>query len=313
MPSNHVTAPLSPAQRVRVDELLDDLFDLPEGERLANLRARRVEDSAVVAEVESLLRAASASGGFLSMSPKPADDPLPDDTVGLRLGAWRITRLIGRGGMGEVYEAARADGNFEQRVAIKLLQSEAAAQMERFQAERQILARLEHPGIARLYDGGVTEDGRPYLVMEWIDGLPLAEYCDRHRLSVEDRLALFTRICAAVQYAHQNLLVHRDLKPGNILVTAAGEPRLIDFGIAKQLAPEGAPGAELTRTGLRMMTPSYASPEQVQGQTITTASDVYALGVLLYELLAGRSPYRVEGAFVYEMERAICEQEPERP
>ena len=151
-----ITAPLSPEQRARVDALLDDMFDLPEAERLANLRTRRIEDSAVLAEVESLLRAASASGGFLSTPPKPAAEELPPECLGLRFGAWRITRLIGRGGMGEVYEASRADGNFEQRVAIKLLQREAAAQMVRFQAERQILARLEHPGIARLYDGGVT-------------------------------------------------------------------------------------------------------------------------------------------------------------
>src|SRR5580692_4186676 len=152
-PSNQVTAPLSPAQRARVDELLDAMFDLPEAERLANLRARRIEDSAVLAEVESLLRAA---GGFLATPPKPPAEELPAEGLGVRLGAWRIIHLIGRGGMGEVYEASRADGNFEQRVAIKLLQREAAAQMVRFQAERQILARLEHPGIARLYDGGVT-------------------------------------------------------------------------------------------------------------------------------------------------------------
>src|SRR6202451_3819254 len=144
-PSDQVTAPLSPEQRARVDALLDDMFDLPEAERIANLRARRIEDSAVLAEVESLLRSASASGGFLSIPPKPAEDLIPDGTVGLRLGAWRITRLLGRGGMGEVYEATRADGNFEQRVAIKLLQRDAAAQMERFQAERQVLARMGHP------------------------------------------------------------------------------------------------------------------------------------------------------------------------
>ncbi len=288
MPSNHVTAPLSPAQRVRVDELLDDLFDLPEGERLANLRARRIEDSAVVAEVESLLRSASASGGFLSMSPKPAEELLPDDTVGLRLGSWRITRLIGRGGMGEVYEAARADGNFEQRVAIKLLQREAAAQMERFQAERQILARLEHPGIARLYDGGVTEDGRPYMAMEFVEGRPITEFCQINRATFEQRLALFIQVCDAVAYAHRNLVVHRDLKPSNILVTPTGAVKLLDFGIAKLL---DAQRARVTQAAAAPMTPICAAPEQLTGGAITTATDVYALGLLLFELLSGTHPW----------------------
>src|ERR1700683_1529615 len=174
---DQVTAPLTAAQRARVDALLDDMFDLPEAERMANLRARRIEDSAVLAEVISLLRFASAAGGFLARAPQPpAEELIPDATLGLRLGAWRITRLLGRGGMGEVYEATRADGNFEQRVAIKLLQRDAAAQMERFQAERQILARLEHSGIARLYDGGITADRRPFMVMEYVEGRTITEY-----------------------------------------------------------------------------------------------------------------------------------------
>src|SRR6202789_934593 len=192
---DQVTAPLTAAQRARVDALLDDMFDLPEAERIANLRARRVEDSAVLAEVESLLRAASASGGFLATPPKPpAEELIPDGTLGMRLGAWRITRLLGRGGMGEVYEATRADGNFEQRVAIKLLQRDAAAQMERFQAERQILARLEHPGIARLYDGGGTADGRPFMGMEFVEGRPITDYGTMNRSSFEERLSLLIAI-----------------------------------------------------------------------------------------------------------------------
>src|SRR4029077_12420831 len=241
-----------------------------------------------VAEVESLLRSASASGGFLSMSPKPAADPLPDETLGLRIGAWRITRLIGRGGMGEVYEAARADGNFEQRVAIKLLQREAAAQMERFQAERQILARLEHPGIARLYDGGVTEDGRPYRAMEFVEGRPITEYCQINRSTLEQRLALFIQVCDAVAYAHRNLVVHRDLKPSNILVTPTGAVKLLDFGIAKLL---DAQRARVTQAAAAPMTPICAAPEQLTGGTITTATDVYALGLLLFELLSGTHPW----------------------
>ncbi|HTD72493.1 MAG TPA: serine/threonine-protein kinase [Steroidobacteraceae bacterium] len=304
MPSNHVTAPLSPAQRVRVDELLDDLFDLPEGERLANFRARRVEDPAVAAEVESLLRAASASGGFLSMSPKPAEDPLPDDTLGLRLGAWRITRLIGRGGMGEVYEAARADGNFEQRVAIKLLQREAAAQMERFQAERQILARLEHPGIARLYDGGVTADGRPYMAMEFVEGRPITEFCQINRATFEQRLALFIQVCDAVAYAHRNLIVHRDLKPSNILVTPTGAVKLLDFGIAKLL---DAQRARVTQAAATPMTPICAAPEQLTGGAITTATDVYALGLLLFELLSGTHPWMGSDTPVLQAMRTVLQ------
>jgi serine/threonine-protein kinase len=266
--------------------------------------------------VSRLLAADAASGGFLErpvarlLGETASEAPAP----GRRLGPYRLLREIGTGGMGTVYLAVRDDAQYERQVAVKVLRAGLAdpAARHRFLAERQILARLEHPAIARLYDGGTTADGRPYLVMEWIDGLPLTGYCDQNRLSIEARLSLFLQVAAAVQHAHQNLLVHRDLKPGNILVTAEGEPRLIDFGIAKQLAPEGGDG-NLTRTGLRLLTPSYASPEQVRGEAITTASDVYSLGVLLYELLAGRSPYRVEPGLLHEVERAICEEEPERP
>jgi eukaryotic-like serine/threonine-protein kinase len=304
-PSNQPTAPLSPAQRARVDALLDDMFDLPEAERIANLRARRIEDSAVLAEVESLLRSASASGGFLSTPPKPpTEDLIPDGTLGLRLGAWRITRLLGRGGMGEVYEAARADGNFEQRVAIKLLQREAAAQMERFQAERQILARLEHPGIARLYDGGVTEDGRPFMTMEFVEGRPITEYCKINQASFEQRLALFIQVCDAVAYAHRNLVVHRDLKPSNILVTPNGAVKLLDFGIAKLL---DAQRARVTQAASTPMTPICAAPEQLTGGAITTATDVYALGLLLFELLSGAHPWMGSDTPVLQAMRTVLQ------
>jgi eukaryotic-like serine/threonine-protein kinase len=303
--SNQAVAPLSPAQRARVDALLDDMFDLPEAERIANLRARRVEDSAVLAEVESLLRSASASGGFLSTPPKPpAEDLIPDATLGLRLGAWRITRLLGRGGMGEVYEAIRADGNFEQRVAIKLLQRDAAAQMERFQAERQILARLEHPGIARLYDGGVTEDGRPFMTMEFVEGRPITEYCQAAHASFEQRLALFVQVCDAVAYAHRNLVVHRDLKPSNILVTPNGAVKLLDFGIAKLL---DAQRARVTQAKATPMTPICAAPEQLTGGAITTATDVYALGLLLFELLSGAHPWMGSDTPVLQAMRTVLQ------
>jgi non-specific serine/threonine protein kinase/serine/threonine-protein kinase len=304
-PSDQITVPLSPAQRVRVDELLDDMFDLPEDERIANLRARRIEDTAVLAEVESLLRSASASRGFLATPPKPpAQELLPDGTLGMRLGAWRITRLLGRGGMGEVYEATRADGNFEQRVAIKLLQREAAAQMERFQAERQILARLEHPGIARLYDGGVTDDGRPFMTMEYVEGRSITDYCQITHASFEQRLALFVQVCDAVAYAHRNLVVHRDLKPSNILVTPNGTVKLLDFGIAKLL---DAQLARLTQAASTPLTPICAAPEQLTGGPVTTATDVYALGLLLFELLSGAHPWMGSDTPVLQAMRTVLQ------
>ncbi len=197
-------------------------------------------------------------------------------------------------------------------MAIKVLGPglTSAGLEKRFRGERQILAALEHPHIARLYEGGRTAAGRPYLVMEYVDGLPLDEYCDRQRLSVRHRLELFRKICAAVHYAHQRLVVHRDLKPSNILVDASGEPRLLDFGIAKLLDPEALPvTVETTRTGLRPMTPGYASPEQVRGEAITTASDVFSLGVLLYELLTGRPPHRLQRLSPREVERVLTEEE----
>jgi non-specific serine/threonine protein kinase/serine/threonine-protein kinase len=284
------TAPsLSPEQRRRVDAVLDELLDLPEAERLERVQALSTEDPAVLAEVQSLLLAARASNDFLE-SPVfcPADPPAPAPLIGARIGAWRVTQLIGHGGMGEVYEAVRALGDFEQRVAIKVLQTEAAAQLERFQAERQILARLEHAGIARLYDGGVVPDGRPFMVIEYVDGLPITEFCARRLGGLQERLALFVSVCEAVAYAHRNLVVHRDLKPSNILVTAAGEVKLLDFGIAKLLDSDRP---HLTRAALAPLTPICAAPEQLTGGLVTTATDVYALGLLLFELLTGEHPW----------------------
>ena len=308
---------MNDAERWReVDRVFEAALDRPPDERTALLDEACGGDHALRREVEKLLAADAREDVFF--------DRPPDEVLGFmagdrgepqRLGPYRLLRPIGYGGMGAVHLAVRDDEQYERLVAVKILRAglEDTELRHRFLAERQILARLEHPNIARLYDGGSTDDGRPYLVMELIDGLPVDEYCDRHRLTIDQRLALFLRICAAVQHAHQNLLVHRDIKPANILVTPEGEPKLLDFGIAKQLEPAAAADAR-TRTGLRVMTPSYASPEQVKGEAITTASDVYSLGVLLYELLAGRSPYQVaEGAPLYELERTIDEQEPERP
>lgn len=312
---------IQPERWRRIDRIFAHLLELPPEERQAFLDEECGDDPELRREVERLLDADERNATFLE---RPAGEVMgfparfSGAEVGDLLGPYRLLRRIGGGGMGTVYLARREDEHYEREVAVKVLRSglESTEALHRFFAERQILARLEHPNIARLYDGGSTGDGRPYLVMELVEGMPVDEYCDRNRLTVEQRLDLFRRICSAVQYAHQNLLVHRDLKPGNILVTAEGEPKLLDFGIAKRLAPESADDLDRTRDGLRMMTPSYASPEQVKGEPVATASDIYSLGVLLYELLAGRGPFqpaRPTGSLPHEVERAICEQEPERP
>jgi serine/threonine protein kinase/Flp pilus assembly protein TadD len=308
-----------PAHFQRLDALFDAALERPPAERAAFLDAACAGDAGLRREVERLLAADARASRFLEQPAVSPSSPResPEPPLPRRLGSYLLLREIGGGGMGVVYLARRDDEQYEREVAVKILRagSRDTEAVHRFLAERQILARLEHPDIARLYDGGTTEDGRPFLVMELVDGVPLDEYCDLHALPVDARLALFRRVCAAVQYAHQNLLVHRDLKPANILVTAGGEPKLLDFGIAKQLAPEGADtaGTDLTRTGSRLMTPSYASPEQIRGEPITTATDVYSLGVVLYGLLTGRGPYRVASGLPHEIEHAICDQEPERP
>src|SRR5690606_25102516 len=231
---------------------------------------------------------------------------------GVRVGAYRIVHEIGRGGMGVVYLAERADEEFEKRVALKVVKRgmDTDEVLRRFRHERQILASLEHPNIARLLDGGATSDGRPYLVMEHVEGEPIDAYCDRRRLGIRERLELFRAVCDAVQHAHQRLVVHRDIKPSNILVTAAGEPKLLDFGIAKLLDDSSPDATPHTRTGLRLLTPEYASPEQVRGAPVTTASDVYALGIVLYRLLSGRPPYEVHEPSVAEAERALDREPP---
>lgn len=234
--------------------------------------------------------------------------------VGRRFGDYQVIRELGRGGLGAVYLAARADDEYRKEVAIKLIRRGLDTDdiLRRFLTERQILAQLDHPNISRLLDGGTTDDGLPYFVMEFVKGEPITAYCDEHGLKLTERLDLFRKVCGAVTFAHQNLVVHRDLKPSNILVTPEGEPKLLDFGIAKLLS---ADDEMLTQTapGERAMTPEYASPEQVKGERITTASDVYSLGVLLYEILTGHRPYRLETGSADEISRAITEQEPERP
>jgi len=247
---------------------------------------------------------------------EPAEPEPVQGLEGQRLGPYRIERKLGSGGMGDVYLAERADEEYQQRVAIKLVRAGVySSQVQsRLRMERQILARLEHPNIARLLDGGRAPDGTPYLVMEYVDGEPIDRYCDRNRLDLDARLALVRQVCAAVHYAHQNLIVHRDLKPNNILITADGTPKLLDFGIAKLLdTRQSLHTMAVTHMDYRVMTPAHASPEQIRGEVITTSSDIYVLGVLLYELLTGRRPFQLVGSRIADLERIICDQDPPPP
>jgi serine/threonine protein kinase len=234
---------------------------------------------------------------------------------GRQLRGYQLVREIGRGGMGIVYLAERADGAYRKQVAIKIVHAEKnnIEILERFRREREILASLDHPNIARLIDGGSTDEGLPYFVMEFVDGQPIHRWCDERKLNVGQRLELFRGVCAAVQYAHQRLVVHRDLKPGNILVTEDGTVKLLDFGIAKLVDTSTAEDLPPTVTMVRLMTPEYASPEQAKGEAITTLTDVYSLGVVLYELLTGHRPYHLMGAAMHEIARVISEEEPTRP
>src|SRR5262249_19165043 len=236
--------------------------------------------------------------------------------LGRYVGPYRIKREIGSGGMGTVYEAWRADGEFQHRVAIKLIKHDLDRDfvLRRFRNERQILAALDHANIGRLLGGGTNRDGSPYFVMEYIEGQPLYQYADAQRLNINERLRLFIQICEAVQYAHDKLVIHRDIKPTNILVSDSAVPKLLDFGIAKLLNPElVSETTPETTAGVRLMTIEYASPEQVQALPVTFATDVYSLGVILYELLTGRSPYQFRNLMPHEVARAIVEDEPEAP
>jgi eukaryotic-like serine/threonine-protein kinase len=301
-----------------VKSLLEQALEVPPEERTA-LLARLGAEPALVAEVQALLALDDQAAGFIDEPLFSFQQPAPELETGRRLGPWRLLRPLGKGGMGTVYLAERADGAFDLTVAVKLLSTglDTEELIARFEAERHILARLIHPNIARLLDGGTGEDGRPYLVMEHVEGEPIDVHCDRRRLSTRDRLELFRSVCSAVQLAHQNLVVHRDLKPANILVTSDGTVKLLDFGIAKLLAPQqdvGIPNAPtLARWGAAPLTPRYASPEQVRSEPITTASDVYSLGVVLYELLTGHRPYRLDTLSPIEIERVVCGAVPPRP
>lgn len=308
---------MRPEQWQSVKDKIESLLEADAAELPAYLDQIAGNDYELRRELESLLFSKEKmADDFLDVPVYSRQEPLSpaSSVVGKRLGAYQIVAEIGHGGMGEVYRALRVDDQYQKEVAIKLIRAgrESAFVVARFRHERQILAKLEHPNIARLLDGGTTLESVPYLVMELIEGESITEYCDRHALGVVARLELFRQVCSAVQFAHQRLIIHRDIKPGNILVTSEGTPKLLDFGISKILGTETESRGGETATILRMLTPAYASPEQVKGEPITTASDIYSLGVVLYELLTGRHPYR-SGGNSEQMLREICESELEKP
>jgi tetratricopeptide (TPR) repeat protein/tRNA A-37 threonylcarbamoyl transferase component Bud32 len=309
---------MNPERWQRIEEIFRTVVDRPASEREAYLTRACGGDEDLRLEVLSLLerdtseefirdRIASVAVSFTAKS--------KNDLTGERIGPYRVTRLIGRGGMGAVYEAERDDEQFRRQVAIKIIKRGMDTDFvrDRFLRERQILASLDHPRIARLFDGGTAQDGSPYFVMEFVAGEPITTYCRRHQLSVSERLRLFRKVCSAVQHAHQRLVIHRDLKPSNILIAEDGEPKLLDFGIAKLLSPDVSQAHTRTETALRLMTPEYASPEQARGQAVATTTDVYSLGVVLYELLTERRPHEFKTYSPAEIERAICDTEIEEP
>ena len=312
---------MTPERWQRVTALLNEVLPCDPSQR-ETLLADLCDDEEVRREVMSLLAYEQEPVSVLEEPLTPwhaerrqaaSETGEEKDESGLRIGPYRVLEQIGAGGMGTVYLAARED-DFHQRVALKRIKRRALSEevLYRFDNERQILADLEHPNIARILDAGKTDDLLPYFAMEYVEGLPINVYCDRHQLSVRQRIELVLDVCSALQLAHQNLVVHRDLKPGNILVTEAGVPKLIDFGIAKHLEPESAPHDLATRTGTQPMTLKYASPEQLWGLPITTAADIYSLGVLVYQLLTGHDPYPFEQGLA-AMHRSICEHEPVTP
>jgi serine/threonine protein kinase len=302
----------------QIEDLFQSALDCEPARRAAFLDSACGGDASLRQEVESLLTSYE-KGGFTETPAfaeglKLLEESDERSLAGRNIGPYKVIRKLGQGGMGAVYLAARADQAFQKEVAIKLIKrgQDTDDVIRRFRSERQILASLDHPNITRLLDGGTTDDGLPYFVMEYIQGQPIDIYCDSNKLDTAQRLRLFQSVCAAVHFAHQNLVIHRDIKSGNILVTSEGVPRLLDFGIAKLLAAEPST-ADRTLTLARRLTPMSASPEQVRGENITTASDVYSLAVLLYKLLTGHGPYRLAGRSSKEIEGAICEENPEKP
>lgn len=303
----------------RLNAAFDETYALAPDERAAAAQRLCGDDETLLGELLEMLDAAEASkqAKFLGASILPTPGQIlagNEDSVPEFIGPYKIEKEIGRGGMGLVYLATHPEIN--RKVAVKVIKRgmDSDEIVRRFRLERHLLATLDHPNIARLLDGGTTADGRPYFVLEFVDGLPVTEYCDQNRLGVEERLGIFREICSAVSYAHRHLVIHRDIKPTNIIVDSTGRPKLLDFGISKLLDPAG-PGFSMmdTAVGMRLLTPEYASPEQLQGKTVSTASDIYSLGVLLYELLSGRRPIRLEGRPLDEISRVLSESDPPAP
>ncbi|MCA2967743.1 MAG: protein kinase [Acidobacteriaceae bacterium] len=313
---------MTPQRYTQVKSLFQLVLDQPADQRQQFLEKACGADRDLYLEVRSLLLADSTADNFLSQpaltpvsqiladAARETEQPPPS-----HIGPYAIQRQLGTGGMGTVYLASRADQHYSKLVALKVIRHgmEQDRIVQRFRRERQIVASLDHPNIARLLDGGAAEDGRPYFVMEYVEGIPIDTYCDERKLSTEDRLRLFSTVCAAVHYAHQNLVVHRDLKPGNILVKPDGVTKLLDFGIAKILSPDPSTPTEHTATSMRLMTPQYASPEQLRGEPVTTVSDVYLLGIILYELLTGHRPHPSHDNLTLEHLYAMTAAEPEPP
>lgn len=309
---------MDPARWQRLEHLCFAALDQPAEARSAFLDSACAGDAALRRDADELLEQLESDPAFLEMPLAVLPEPLVDllrSELPERIGPYRVLGRLGRGGMGDVVLALRESDDLRRRVAIKLIRRgmDTDEVLGRFRLERRILSSLHHPNIAVLIDAGATDDGRPYFVMEYVEGQPLTDFCDSRRLSIDERLTLFRTVCAAVQHAHQNLIVHRDLKPGNILVTVDGVPKLLDFGIGKVLMPTETLTPIETRTRMRIMTPEYAAPEQITGASITTATDVYALGLLLHQLLTGRHPYLAGGEDLSAIEHAVRTTPARRP
>ncbi len=313
---------MNPQKWSRIKQIFQYAIELQPSERLAYIERECGNNDELKSTVLKMIEADRGSGYFLEKSPTlvpmiNTKEEVPDKRIGSHIGGYRITGVLGQGGMGTVYRAEKTDKTIHLIVALKIVKHgfDTEAILKRFFTERRILANLNHPNIARLIDAGMTGDGLPYFIMEYVDGKPITEYCDEKHAGIKERLSLFGKVCEAVQYAHRNLIVHRDLKPSNILVTDDGTVKLLDFGIAKMLTTdEDAPDAvTLTAVSFPIMTPEYASPEQIRGERITTASDVYSLGVILYELLIGYRPYEITIRTPVEIERTVFTKTTQKP